>query len=277
MLFSQRNGYTPIREILQSDSMDVALRNALWDGMIIYYLKSNPFHLKYDIDLNNYVNQLWSRFLKKPIDTIPDYTDPTIRHIRDFFFKCEWYEVYDFIEFTYNNFPIKKVNINFKNFCNNVLEREMSAYRFVDNVICRDTSEEELKSIDSAMKATVGKFDSVTVHLRQAVQFLSDRQNPDYRNSIKESISAVESLCTIIQGESTTLGKALKSIEKSGNYSIHPALNKAFENLYGYTSDANGIRHGLGLLEETNLSFEDAKFMLVACTAFVNYLIAKCK
>lgn len=28
-------------------------------------------------------------------------------------------------------------------------------------------------------------------------------------------------------------------------------------------------------MEESNLAFEDAKFMLVSCSAFVNYLVAK--
>jgi len=50
-------------------------------------------------------------------------------------------------------------------------------------------------------------------------------------------------------------------------------LKKGFSNLYGYTSSAEGIRHAL--LEEAKLNFEDAKFMLVSCSAFVNYLIAK--
>lgn len=54
---------------------------------------------------------------------------------------------------------------------------------------------------------------------------------------------------------------------------VHPALRGAFQKLYGYTSDADGIRYAL--LEESNLDFEDAKFMLVSCSAFVNYLKAK--
>ena len=37
--------------------------------------------------------------------------------------------------------------------------------------------------------------------------------------------------------------------------------------------DADGIRHAM--LEESNLSYIDAKFMLVACTNFINYLIEK--
>lgn len=54
---------------------------------------------------------------------------------------------------------------------------------------------------------------------------------------------------------------------------LHGALRLAFEKLYGYASDANGIRHAL--MEESNLEQEDAVFMLVACSAFVSYVIAK--
>ncbi len=65
--------------------------------------------------------------------------------------------------------------------------------------------------------------------------------------------------------------QALKILEE--NVGLHPALKKAFNNLYGYTSDAKGIRHAL--LEEAELYPEDAKFMLVSCSAFVNYLVSK--
>jgi hypothetical protein len=36
---------------------------------------------------------------------------------------------------------------------------------------------------------------------------------------------------------------------------------------------ADGIRHAL--LEESTLDLDDAKFMLVSCSGFVNYLAAK--
>lgn len=101
---------------------------------------------------------------------------------------------------------------------------------------------------------------------------LSDRKNPDYRNSIKESISAVESICQSLSGDSKAeLGKALKLIED--NIGIHAALKKGFSAIYGYTSDEGGIKHAM--LEERECFFEDAKYMLVACSAFINYLILK--
>ena len=51
-------------------------------------------------------------------------------------------------------------------------------------------------------------------------------------------------------------------------------MKKAFTCLYGYTSDSGGIRHAL-TEDDVVPNFEDAKFMLVSCSAFINYLIAK--
>lgn len=112
----------------------------------------------------------------------------------------------------------------------------------------------------------------VNEHIRRALELFSDRKPPDYRNSIKESVSAVESICKLITGDkSATLGQCIKEIESK--VGLHPALENAFNNLYAYTSSADGIRHPL--LEEPELDSEDAKFMLVSCSAFINYLITK--
>ena len=87
-------------------------------------------------------------------------------------------------------------------------------------------------------------------------------------------ICAVEAMSRAIAGKpSATLGDALRKIEKSGAIKWHPSLGKAFEQLYGYTNDADGIRHALK--DAGDLPVEDATFMLVACSAFVNYLTAK--
>src|SRR5690606_13229916 len=103
---------------------------------------------------------------------------------------------------------------------------------------------------------------------------LSNREHPDYRNSIKESISAVEAISKQIAGDSkTTLGKALSKIERKGQVDLNPSLKSGFSSIYGYTNDADGIRHAL--MGTSNLEAEDAKFMLISCSAFINYLIVK--
>ena len=148
----------------------------------------------------------------------------------------------------------------------------MSAYRFVDGNLVEVNSKEEIKEIETAIK-NVDKFKPVKDHLKRAIELYSDRKKPDYRNSIKESISAVESLAKIIiKDDKTTLGQALKVIENK--HKIPSSLKSAFSALYSYTSDEGGIRHSL-LEKGVKIDIEEARFMLIACSAFVNYLISK--
>lgn len=154
---------------------------------------------------------------------------------------------------------------------NIIFEKEFIGYRFIGNKIVAITDENEINSIE---KACNSKYKGVNVHMQKAVGFLSDRENKDYKNSIKESISAVESICQIVaEDEKATLGQALKVIRDKGII-LHPALEKGFSSLYGYTSDQGGIRHCEGMFE-SNVTFEEAKFMLVSCSAFINFLIAE--
>ncbi|WP_130287871.1 hypothetical protein [Aquimarina brevivitae] len=119
------------------------------------------------------------------------------------------------------------------------------------------------------------KYRTVKLHLESSLKLITDKRNPDYRNSIKESISAVESLSKIIIGnDKTTLGQALKIIDQK--HPLPKSLKSGFSAIYGYTSDSGGIRHGL-LTDQIAPELEEARFMLIACSAFVNYLISKHK
>lgn len=92
---------------------------------------------------------------------------------------------------------------------------------------------------------------------------------------MKESISAEEAICEKISGikdHDSLLEKMLKKLEDKG-IKIHSGLKSALDILYEYTSDANGVRH-VDDIGGKSSTFEEAKFMLVSCCAFVNYLIA---
>jgi hypothetical protein len=153
---------------------------------------------------------------------------------------------------------------------NSILERELAGYRLIGHTVVDITDELEIEMLHEVLSDT--RFEGVNAHLERALDLLSDKKNPDYRNSIKESISAVESLARVItRNEKATLDDALKQLEKSKK--LHPALKKGFSSLYGYTSDEQGVRHAM--LAEPNLSAADAKFFLLSCTSFVNYLKSK--
>jgi hypothetical protein len=280
MRFSERYGYRPIRDALQRESMDVPLRNGLWSLLCSFCwkhaqkLNRQPwgYHLS---DPNNrrlkaLCNALWFDLFRKPIDELSDDWLKVRAELKRHFFVCEWYDVYDFIEFVATNHEPIRNDDAFMNACNRLLETEMSAYRFVDRVIARITDEQEIAAIEQATEKSEGP---VGRHLRRALELLSDRKAPDYRNSVKESISAVESLVAgCLDTDKGTLGALLKKLED--DIHLHPALKDAFIKLYGYTSDEGGIRHAL-IDDAERVDFHDAKFMLVACSAFVNYLEGK--
>lgn len=187
--------------------------------------------------------------------------------------KFQWYECFDLIEmlldFDFNE--LKSADIkNEINLLNKVLEEEKSGYRILDNLIVPVTSNDELNQIEESLNTP---FENVNLSLEKALKLYSDRKTPDYQNSIKESITAVESMCCIIcHDDSVTLGQALSKLESQGIY-IHGAMKAGFNALYGYTSDETGIRHGG--INNSKVSAEDAKYMLISCAAFINYLKEK--
>jgi PAS domain-containing protein len=275
MRFSERQGFRPVRKVLQIDSMDEDLKNRLWNALAsLCWEEPREFDsLKFagNLALATFLPRLWHEFFKKPIDTIPRTCTPAIDMIRQFYVRCHWYEVYDLVEFIADRHPSPSTRSSLIAYSNRVLEEELSGYRFVAGKIIPITSEQEVASVERAIAETASLFPNATEHLRQSINLLAHKPKPDYRNSIKESISAVEALCATVTGDSkATLGQALKVIDPR---ELHSALRSAFEKLYGYTSDAEGIRHAL--MEEETLEQEDAVFMLVACSAFISYVIAK--
>jgi len=275
-LFSQRYGYKPVKSVIQIETMDEDLRNGLWNAIDIYYWKTEDRHDLLSFSSNNDVallfSRLWLNYFKKPVDTIsPSFSDDRMA-MREYFLGCDFNECYDIIEFLANNYPDDEVNKRFMEYCNYILKREVAGFRFVGNRIIQITSEEEITEIEQAL-ASKDSLESISIHLQTALSLISNRKSPDYRNSIKESISAVETISRLITNkDKSMLPEALKALTNKG-VDLHPALKDAFIKLYGYTSDADGIRHSL--IDEPSLDFEDAKFMLVSCSAFINYLKTK--
>ena len=154
---------------------------------------------------------------------------------------------------------------------NELFEQEYVGYRFVKGKIVAITDKIEISEIEEASTVPIT---GCRAQIQKAIEFLADRRRKDYKNSIKESISAVETVCKVITGDkNATLSGAIKILKTNG-IRIHPSLETAFLKLYGYTSDEGGIRHGEGQFV-SDVTFEEAKFMLVSCCAFINYLVAE--
>ena len=276
-MFSERYGFKE-KEILQKAGMSTKLKTDIWNSLVKYFFNkvycvydNNP-HSAYTLQncsSKNYVYALYEDFLYISIDKIENEPLYEIKKkLSKFYDGFQWYEVYDFVEFVDSVI----CNVKFEEEINTKLERNNAAYRMVKGIVIPITNELELLEIKQAAST---KFDEVSGHIEKAIQLFSNRKSADYENTIKESITAVEAMCSIITNKHDSLGDTLKLLEKKGLY-IHPALKSSFNTLFGYTSNGNGIRHA-GDLGSPNSTFSEAKFMLVSCSAFVNYLIENSK
>lgn len=255
-----------------SDDLKTEIHNAIRLLEKPYYWKQHGPRLK----LPEVYKLLWSSFFLKDLDSFDEYLNHYIPAIKSLYDKLEWFEVYDYIEqyLIYSRAYNTEFADDLTRLVNHVLEKHNSAYRIQDGHVIPISNEQELSEVSEASHTGQKAIDT---HIRRAIWLFSQRESKDYANVIKEAISAVEAAVNIVNGtEGTTLGEALKTLDKTRK--IPEALKQGFEKLYGYTNDKEtGIRHALINNAQCPPDFADAKFMLVACSAFVNWILLKSK
>jgi hypothetical protein len=248
-VFSTRNGFVSVNDRIQVGAMSKELKNSLWNVLCEIYFEEAEMD---DLCTCVYLFRKW--ILRKPVDC--PLKDP-YNFMREMVITGEWYFVYDIIEFMVNYFNKHPNSYMFDidevaNKINNVLVSENAGYRLINGKIIQITDEIEMGSIKESLN---NESENVCVHFSEALSKMSDRQHLDYRNSIKESISAVEYYLRQIT-KTKTLGEAIKRLEESG-IEIPELLKDCMIKLYAFTNGKNGIRHAL--MEKTDVAFEEAK------------------
>ena len=269
--FSVRTGFAQL-PASQINSMNDELRTCLWNALYNFLNRGDlidnslvfrgPPTFVQEVAAYRCL-RLWADFFNQSEDQFSVHN--IISLLASLFRRIEWYRVYDLIEFILETDIVHAGD--FCGACERCLRKHNSAYRICGRKVVPITSEQEIAEIDSAINS---EHPSPRDHIRSALSLFANRTTPDYPNSIKESISAVESLAKIVTGkEKATLGELTRELGE-----LHPAFQQALGKLYGYTSDAQGIRHA-AFDNPAQIRQEDARFMLVVCSAFVNYIEAK--
>ncbi len=271
--FSERKGIKHFSDIVQVNSLNERTRNKFYSVISAIF---DELYVDYDGNLKDeFVEYLYKELFSKTERDIPMwgndyYYEEVFNTIYTIIIQYDYTDIFTFIEgiikfldiadkATYNRYNYKNTYIKA---ISNVFKKENVNYRIIDGKVTDIIDEEQINSIEDTLN---NPYKVVSEHYSKAIEQLYSVK--DYANSIKESISTVEAMCQIINGSKETLGKALNNLK----IEIHPALKSAYSNIYGYTSDENGTRHANGIGEK-NATFEEAKYMLVSCSAFVNYL-----
>src|SRR5688500_9443028 len=99
MSFSQRKGYKTVSNTIQTNWMADNLRNSIWNALDLLVWTEEDFRRReYHTVGDKYFTNYWVSYLKQPLDSRPTLMVNALRDIRNYYFGCEWYEVYDFLE-----------------------------------------------------------------------------------------------------------------------------------------------------------------------------------
>jgi hypothetical protein len=219
LTFEQAEGLAPLPKQLARTEVSQELRAVLWN-YIHEEIQKTAKH-----DMWTYLGSPWNNILKqvhvyrehKLVDDFHTEIKPALTTVRQVFERGTYSDIYGWLQF------VLRIN---------------RSREFIDHIAkilryCR--SPLTRPSWISRRPALSGSRE----HLKSASAELSAG---NFSDSIRESIHAVESVVRVLE-PSGDFSKALAKLESKAK--IHGALVSGFKSVYGFTSDAQGIRHPL--------------------------------
>ncbi|MBO3664786.1 AbiJ-NTD4 domain-containing protein [Microbacterium stercoris] len=214
-----------------------------------------------------------------------EYRTDAILNLQTDITRGEWPEVADALEAFYDamrpaesyrpdqwsssRFMLPQLVATFENDINATFAHHQVDHRMRNGAIIDIRGEAEAGAIDLALTPG-GPFTAAQAHIEAALGALSNRRSPKPLEAIREAVHAAESAARVVTGEAT-LAEALKTLQRRND--LHPALARGWQALYGWSSDAGGVRHGDTTITEASVPL--ARWLVVSAAAFVSYLQAE--
>lgn len=195
-------------------------------------------------------------------------------HLKD----CEWPEFYDFVELVGalllkkdDDGPFNETEYSkgYQTKLNVLLQEDTIGWSLNDkSELHRQIPKSMGKRVTLIESELADRFATARVHYQKAVTYLY--QHPiDEANSIKEIVSALESVAKALVPKASTLGNAIKLMRKDPKYSTH--LLDALERLYVYSNTTPLVRHGH--VQTGRPQLPEAELSLFIGVAYIRYLI----
>ncbi len=140
MSFSQRMGIKSLEKALQTDSMDKALRNGLWNQIRRCVLLGVEYNARTGRAFQTYnyrmVGKIWSEFFRERcVEIREENCEAYVARCYAFITEGRWNDVYDLVEFLQQSVSNRSDRAYFAECINGVLRAERSAYRFTEGLL----------------------------------------------------------------------------------------------------------------------------------------------
>jgi hypothetical protein len=270
--FSQRTGLEPIPPQLKLGEVSQELRRLLdyylaleIDRETRYGTESGYFTKNWERvaqDLHvKYFEQMAGKFKNSPYDWKQKLNTSILR--------ANIGELFNMVEFVLHH---ENCSVELKKDIRDAFVTARAAYRVFDNqYIAAIGTEEQAAAFERAVtEAEARNATAARMHLIKAGVAL---RNSEWADSVRESIHAVEAMAVRLAPNTKDLQGAIRVLEVNGH--LHGSLKKAFDLLYAYSSNEEGIRHANILSDKAQVDEADALFMQGACASFVSYLLAR--
>ena len=274
--FSQAQGYEPIPGPLALGELSEEARRKLWNSLVL--IPSGPFSP--NVQFVNQIDRRWhaifqtlhSEFLLRPLDEFPqgDYFASSLKETYKpaILQRLPFNRLFDLFQMIMRH---PRCPVDFSVEVAEVFKECRLAY-VVDieqpvTILPAVTEHEGEAIIGAINELRQAGLHGAAAHLKEAGKLINEGTWP---GAVRESIHAVESVARQLAPDANTLGPALAALERGGR--LHPALKEAFNRLYGYTSDEEGVRHPLIENATSPVGQDEAVFMLGACASFASYL-----
>ena len=276
--FSQAQGYEEIPGPLKLEELPQDARTRIWNLFFVHLRQSMSRDDR--LGWGSWIGGDWvdvfqaahAKFDVLPLDDWSTDFEPFCKDLRKRIESLPFKKVFDLIQFVLRH---PRCPQGFVTEMKCTFADSRLAYTLEvgppPTIVPAATPEEGAAVVKSLQLLRQAGLNGSAAHLRKASECINEG---DWAGSVRESIHAVESVARKLDPEAAqTLGPALRSIERRG--ALHPALKKAFDTLYGYTSNEQGIRHALLDQTDTKVGQDEAVFMLGACASFASYLWRK--
>ncbi|HJV84147.1 MAG TPA: hypothetical protein VJ698_01625 [Noviherbaspirillum sp.] len=201
-----------------------------------------------------------------------------------------WEKTYDFCErlhnylacevgYTWNDeFQVTKTKSEVQGFIAEELQRlfeeEGLAFEFSDGLV-RRLGRKHTVDVTTRAQVVLGdpRLASARKHYDKALQFFRSPSKPDYENTVKEAVCAVEAAGkSLFPGaKASTLGDLAKWLSSAKEVSVPKALIQTITGIYAYRSGGDGIGHGGS--SGGAATMEVAEYVLAVCASQIIYLV----